>query len=35
MSFPFEFEGPQKYEDNVYRVTGCETLAVDTDAFYQ
>ena len=35
MSFPFEFEGTLKYEGNDYSVIDCETLEVDTDAFYQ
>ena len=35
MSFPFEFEGTLKYEGNCYSVIDCDTLEVDTDAFYQ
>ena len=35
MSFPFEFEGTLKYEGDEYSVIDCETLEVDTDAFYQ
>lgn len=35
MSFPFEFEGTLKYEDDSYQIIDCRTLEVDTDAFYQ
>lgn len=35
MSFPFEFEGTLKYEDDSYQIIDCKTLEVDTDAFYQ
>jgi len=35
MSFPFEFKGTLKYEENGYSVIDCEMLEVDTDAFYQ
>ena len=35
MSFPFEFEGTIKYEGNSYSIIDCDTLEVDTDAFYQ
>ena len=35
MSFPFEFEGTLKYEENGYSVIDCEMLEIDTDAFYQ
>ena len=35
MSFPFEFVGTLKYEDDSYHVIDCDTIEVDTDAFYQ
>jgi len=35
MSFPFEFGGTLKYEDNSYHVVECDSLEVDTGAFYQ
>lgn len=35
MSFPFEFEGSLRYEDDSYKIIDCDTMEVDTDAFYQ
>lgn len=34
MTFPFNFKGTMNYNDG-YRVTACEELKIDTDAFYE
>lgn len=34
MTFPFNFKGTVNYNDG-YRVTDCEELKIDTDAFYE
>ena len=35
ISFPFEFEGTLRLMEDGYKVVECDTLEIDTDAFYQ